>query len=141
MIPHSHKEHKQHAFDCYCKKILKYAARDYYRKKNKIAEWEIGMNQLYGKNRLVLAVKDEYFEDAFRYHVQGFTVTVSDEILAQALDALPDDRREVVLLSYLLDMSDREIAQRLNLARRTVTYRRSRSLLELKARMEELDNG
>ena len=66
----------------------------------------------------------------------GFEVAVADELLAEALKTLPQDRLQIILLSYFLGMSDPEIAGRLNLIRRTVSHRRKNSLQELKKFME-----
>jgi len=61
---------------------------------------------------------------------------VSDADLAEALNKLPADRRDIVLMSYFFDMTDKEIAERLNMARRTVAYRRTSTLKDLKKIME-----
>jgi len=84
-----------------------------------------------------LFVTDEYFKDAYIFHVLGHDITVSDEQIAEALNALPADRRDIILLAYFRDMADKEIAERLNLVRRTVAYRRTSTLQELKKFMEE----
>ena len=42
------------------------------------------------------------------------------------------DRRDIILLSYFLDMSDAEIANVLNMVRRSVAYRRTSTLKLLK---------
>lgn len=136
MRPHSHEEHKQHAFDSFCKKILKYRARDYYRKLKRQAEREAVFSELPEQELMKLSVTDEYFKDAYRFTVQGFDVAISDEQLAEALSSIPADRRDIILLAYFLDMNDREIAERLNLVRRTVSRRRAKSLQELKKFME-----
>ena len=52
--------------------------------------------------------------------------------LAEAISALPVDRRDIILLSYFLDMSDAEIANVLNMVRRSVAYRRTSTLKLLK---------
>ena len=54
---------------------------------------------------------------------------------------LPDDRRDIVLLAYFLDMTDREIAEKLDMVRRTVQYKRTQSLKELKKEMEVTEDG
>ena len=66
----------------------------------------------------------------------GFEVAVTDELLAEALKTLPQDRLEIVLLSYFLEMSYPEIAAHLNLIRRTVSHRRKNALRKLKKIME-----
>ncbi|MEF2715126.1 MAG: sigma factor-like helix-turn-helix DNA-binding protein, partial [Bacteroides uniformis] len=43
-----------------------------------------------------------------------------NELLAEALNALPERKRDIILLSYFLDMSDAEIGELLNVVRTTV---------------------
>lgn len=136
MRPQSHEEHILHQFDCFCKKTLKLTARDYYRTQKQRREREVTFSDLSEQSLAQLSVTDEYFKDAFSFYVLGQHVTVSDELVAEALNTLAADRRDIILLAYCLDMSDREIAERLNLVRRTVTYRRTSSLQELKKFME-----
>ena len=64
---------------------------------------------------------------------------MTDSDLAEALNEIPADRREIVLMSYFFDMTDAEIAARLNIARRTVAHRRVRTLQDLKKIMESED--
>lgn len=82
------------------------------------------------------AVWDKYFEDTYLFEIMGFEVAVADELLAEALKTLPQDRLQIILLSYFLGMSDPEIAGRLNLIRRMVSHRRKNSLQALKKFME-----
>jgi DNA-directed RNA polymerase specialized sigma24 family protein len=132
----SHEKGKQHAFDAYCKKHLKYSARTIYGKLKKRGEREIAFSGLSTGELAKLAVEDAYFTDAYVFSVLGESVSVSDGALGEALNALPADRREIVLMSYFFDMTDKEIAGRLNMARRTVAYRRTSSLQELKKLIE-----
>jgi RNA polymerase sigma factor (sigma-70 family) len=135
--PRNSDHEKAQAFDSYIKKILKYAARDYYREKKKQGEREISLSGLTGEELTELAVTDKYFADEYAFDVLGWHIGVNDYELGEALSELPHDRREIVLLSYFLDMSDREIGERLELARSTVTYRRTSTLKQLKKRLEE----
>ena len=57
------------------------------------------------------------------FHVRGYDVAIENEDLANALTVLPDDKRDIVLLAYFLDMTDQEIADKLDLVRRTVQYK------------------
>ena len=52
-----------------------------------------------------------------------------------------DDKRDIVLLAYFLDMTDQEIADKLDMVRRTVQYKRTQSLKELKKEMEVTEDG
>jgi RNA polymerase sigma factor (sigma-70 family) len=134
--PLPHEERIQHQFDSICKTTAKYAARDYYRKLNRRKAREIVFSELPEQDLAKLFVTDRYFKDAFGFDVQGYLVAISDERLAEAMNAIPTDSRDIILLAYFLDMSDLEIAERLNLVRRTVAYRRVKTLRELKKIME-----
>ena len=70
-----------------------------------------------------------------------YDVAIENEDLANALTVLPDDKRDIVLLAYFLDMTDQEIADKLDMVRRTVQYKRAQSLKELKKEMEVTEDG
>ena len=55
--------------------------------------------------------------------------------------ALPSKKRDVLLLSYFLDMNDTEIAEKLKVVGATIHYRRTSSLKELKLRLEVKEDG
>ena len=119
MKPHSHDVGVARAFDCFCKKVLRNEARDY-------------QDALARKRNREVAVRDTYFTDSRTFEVIGHSVCIDDETLAEAISALPVDRRDIILLSYFLDMSDAEIANVLNMVRRSVAYRRTSTLKLLK---------
>ena len=136
MKPQDHEAFTQQTFDSFCKQTLKYSARDYHRAMKRQRERETTFSELSACELSELAATDEYFKDAYAFSVHGETVNITDCDLAEALNTLPADRREIVLMSYFFDMTDREIAEKLNMARRTVAYRRTSSLEILKKIME-----
>ena len=75
---------------------------------------------------------DRYFTDEHVFEVQGLPVVVADDLLAEAIAQLPEGKRDVILLSYFLGMSDREISERLNVVRQTISKRRLVTLKELR---------
>jgi RNA polymerase sigma factor (sigma-70 family) len=136
MNPRNHEQDIEHIFDRFCKKILKEKNIDLQREDKRRGEREVTFSSLSARELAELAVADKYFIDEYIFDVLGESVGVTDSDLAEALTALPADRREIVLLSYFFDMTDAEIAERLNMARRTVAYRRTSTLKELKKFME-----
>ena len=84
---------------------------------------------------------DEYPSEQTHFHVRGYDVAIENEDLANALTVLPDDKRDIVLLAYFLDMTDQEIADKLDMVRCTVQYKRAQSLKELKKEMEVTEDG
>ena len=67
----------------------------------------------------------------------GYDVEVKDALLAEALETLTERKRDVILLSYFMEMSEADIARQLHLVRSTVHEHRTRSLELLKNKMEE----
>ena len=55
--------------------------------------------------------------------------------MAEALTVLPQSLRDIFLMYWFLEMADREIAERMNLARRTINNRRLKSYRLLKELM------
>lgn len=58
------------------------------------------------------------------FEINGLEIPVMNEDLANALRLIPPQRRNIVLLSYLIGKNDVEIGKMLNLARTTVRDRR-----------------
>ena len=141
MQPTKHEIHKQHTFDCYCKRILKNEACNIYKEYSRRRMKEISLEELSEQELQTLGVLDEYFADQHVFDILDGKVSVKDERLAKALQSLSDRKRDIVLLSYFLDMTDREIAEKMNMLRRTVQYHSKNSLKELKKRLEEGSNG
>jgi len=115
---------------------LKSAARNCFAKIKKQGERETLFADMTAQELAALSVTDEYFTDEYIFPILDGSVGVSDADLAEALNALPADRRDIVLMSFFFDMTDKEIAERLNMARRTVAYQRTSTLQKLKRLME-----
>ena len=80
---------------------------------------------------------DEYESDYYRFEVSGYDVLVKNELLGEALQALPEKKRDIILLSYFWDMSDEEIGSLLNVVRSTIFRHRKTALEKIKLNMEE----
>lgn len=131
----------RHQFDSFCKKVLRGEVRDYAKHIAWRSEHEVSLSELSEEQINCAYVLDEYPSDYTQFDVQGYSVTVYDDCLAQALAGLSDEKRSILLLSYFLDMTDREIADKLNMVRGTVQRRRILSLKEMKRRMEVKRDG
>jgi DNA-directed RNA polymerase specialized sigma subunit, sigma24 homolog len=137
MKPQSHEEQKQHTFDSFCKKTIKLTARTYFRSLSRRRKREVSISELSTQDLAKLSAVDRYPSDVFSFCVMGHDIDVSDEQLAEALNSIPADRRDIILLAFFLGMNDREIAEQLNLVRRTVAARRAKTLQDIKKIMEE----
>ena len=137
MKPNSQEQGKQRVFDSYCKKVLKNEMRDHYDEVKRKREREIFFSEMSERELEQLSTTDKYFSTEQIFNVQGNAVIVNDALIAGALQNLPERKRDIILLSYFLEMSDGEIGKKLNLIRATVQYQRTSTLRELKKIIQE----
>ena len=57
-----------------------------------------------------IAVYDEYPWEYTSFQIGNETVLVKDDRLAEALSAIPEKERNIILMYWFLDMADRDIA-------------------------------
>jgi len=134
--PTNREQSKRHSFDSFCKKVLKNEARNCYAEIKRQRDKEVSFSELSAWELEQLAETDKYFATEQIFCVLGHDVVLNDEIIAEALRSLPGQRRDIILLSYFLELSDGEIGEKLDLIRSTVQYQRTSTLRELKKMME-----
>lgn len=126
-----YEEHIEHTFDAYCKRVLRNEAYDYFtsiaRKCEKEVPIEDYMDQLYAT--------DEYFVSYEIFTACGIPIEIQNKTLSKALRSLSKEKRDVVLLTCCIGYPDRVVSEMVSIARRTVSYRRSVALDELRRRL------
>ena len=137
MNPSSYEQNKRRVFDSFCKKVLKHDVRNYYNEIKRRQNREELFSELSEQEMAQLSIMDNYFATEQTFKVIGSDVIVNDGNIADALRTLPERNRDIILLSYFLELSDGEIGKKLNLIRSTVQYQRTRTLQELKKLLEE----
>ena len=116
----SQKKTVRHQFDSFCRKVLREEARDYERHIAWRSNHEVSLSELSEEQERQMYVLDEYPSEQTHFHVRGYDVAIENEDL---------------------DMTDQEIADKLDMVRRTVQYKRAQSLKELKKEMEVTEDG
>lgn len=130
-------EDTQRVFDCYCKRILKNEAINIQKHNQYMNSRQVSFSELTPEQLAQICTCDEYSSDYSRFKVLEYDIAVKDELLAEALQELPERKRDIILLSYFLDYNDVEIAELLNLVRRTVNDQRNKALKDLKRALSE----
>lgn len=126
----------KHQFDCFCKKVLREEYRDCIEQRLRYAENEILFCEMSPSDMAKLYTFDNYFFDNQVFNVLGLDLEVQNLKIAEALSKLPKQTRDIILLSYFLDMTDKEIGICLNILQRTVQRRRTSTLEQLEEIME-----
>ncbi|WP_330594919.1 tyrosine-type recombinase/integrase [Blautia schinkii] len=90
--------------------VINYEKHMAYRQK-----YEVMLSELSEKELSRLFIMDEHEMETHRFQVLGYDIEVKDALIAEALQTLTEKKRNVVLLSYFMDMSDADIAREMNL--------------------------
>ncbi len=134
-LNHQEKEIVRRKFCAYCIKVLHGEALNYLGELKQKIKWEVNFSELLQKDLEALCSHDDY-EMAENFTVMGRQVPVRDEWISEALKKLPVKKREIILMLYFLDMTEKEIAACLKLVQSTVHYHKDDSLRLMRKLME-----
>ena len=115
----------QNQFGAFCTRVLKNETRYIQR--------ELGNKAIREKSYDELSEND----GEHSFDVQGKEIVVKGDMLAAALEKLPADKRDIILLSYFMEMTDREIARELDTVHQNVSKRRARILKLMRDYLEK----
>ena len=111
----SYEQRIQNQFGAFCARVLKNETRYIQREYTRLRDQEKSLGELTVSELEQTAVWDKHFMGEHVFDVQGLPVVVTGDLLADALAQLPEGKRDVILLSYFLGMTDREISDKLNI--------------------------
>ena len=132
-------------FDSFCKTVLKNEANNYKKEQKRLQKHEVCFSELNQKELEQLEIaerwmQDNWMEDVEIFHIFEYDIEVRDELLYEALNSLSETKRNVILLSFFMELKDTEIAKQLNLVPSTIFHHRTSSLRKLKKFIEELED-
>ena len=122
----------QNQFGGFCTRVLKNEANHIHNEYARQRELEKSLEDMTPEELEQTAVMDKYFHDDHVFEVLGKQVVVTGDLLAEAIAKLPDRKRDIILLSYFLGLSDREISEHLHVVRQAVSKHRAGILRELR---------
>lgn len=116
-------------FDSYCRTILKNTLRTLLaqRRRKIFHEFPLDIDTL-----RIITEPNETTYSLHAYKLDQWTTALLEDIVADAIMSLSEDQRRIILLYYFLGHSDYEIADELNMVRRTVSRHRNRALSSLR---------
>ena len=138
MTPNRREFEKQCTFQKFCKSVLHNEACNAHEEIRRRRVREVTFSNLALHEERQLYTVDKYFQDEEAepsYQMAGKEIT--PKLLLEAIRALPEERRKIILLYYFEGLTDIEIGKQLNISRSTVQYRRTSSFEQLKKYLEE----
>ena len=118
----------QNQFGGFCTKVLKNEARHIQREYARQREQELSIDDLTPAELEQTAHEDQYFNSENIFEVDGLPVVVVGDTLAIAISQLSPINQDVILKSYFLCMTDREISEQMGVCRQSITKRRNGAL-------------
>lgn len=117
-------------FDCYCKKVIYNAAHNEAYKQMKYLYRQWGEDDFNPDEIEQDGAYDRLLSE--KVLVRGREVNLNDEQLVKMLDRLQPRKREILLMSFMLGMTNEEIAVELGISQATVKVTKSNAISELK---------
>ncbi len=130
----------RYQFSAFCKKVMREEYRDIVKERLWRSSNEILFCEMSESDKEQLYAFNDYDFDSRAFKVLEFNIEVHDVEIAMALSKLPEQKRDIILLSYFLDMTDKEVGFSLNVLQRTVQRRRVNALKQLKTLLGEKED-
>ena len=127
----------EHQFDSFCKAVLRNHARNLYKEHSCQNSQYISLDSLPQSELCKLCFLEKYESDYRSFLVLDYDILVEDNMIADALDSLSQIKREIILLSFFLDMKNVDLADIFQLAESTIHHHKSYALNMLKHFLEE----
>ena len=137
MIPEDEKQAVVKMFCAYCRRVLRNARTDIMREEARRSRRETLFSDMRADELDRLAASPDLIDREFAFEAAGREVAVVGDALAEAIGALPECERDVILLYYFADWTDRRIADEYGCPRSTVQFRRAKALRALRDMLGE----
>ena len=129
------RDYGQGQFDAFCKKVLKNEARAYLRNMKRQRDRETMFSDLPQHELDKLCTVDRYPSDSFVFSSHGYDLHIDNELVAEAFASLPKDEQSILILRFVLDLTDEEIGRLMGMSRSAVQRHRTSTLKDLRIKL------
>ena len=133
-------EYHVHAFDAFCKRVIRNAAVDAFRKTKRKQKVEMDIDDPMIAYIHSIQTHDTYTLYSRTYYVKEQPIVVRDKNLGEALQYIIPQKRAVILLSYFAGYNDTEVANILGVSPTSIARRKKSALMRLRELMEVRSN-
>ena len=140
----AYKEHIMYSFNGFCKVVIRYAAINAWRDRNRRRQKEISFEYLTEEKFYPLNTSEESLKSPYEQYpvtICGQTIILTNGELAAALLSLPEKKREVIYLYFFGNYTQREIGEIYGNGKSTVWHHLHSALQMLQEEMEVLLHG
>lgn len=133
-------EYHVHAFDAFCKRVIRNAAVDAFRKAKRKQKIEMDIDDPMIAYIHSIQTHDTYTLYSRTYYVKEHPIVVRDKNLGEALQYIIPQKRAVILLSYFVGYNDSEVANILGVSPTSIARRKKSALMRLRELLEVRSN-
>ena len=128
---------ERNRLDAFCKTVLRNEAKIYLRDLGRQRNRETEFSALSQQEMDKLCTVDEYPSDSVVFTAYGYDLHIRDELMAAAFASLPEQEQRILILHCVVAMADGEIGGLVGMSRSAVQRHRTKSLNELRKRLED----
>ena len=137
----AYKEHIEYTFNAFCRVVIRYAAINAWRDRDKRRQREISFEYLTEEKFYPFCTSDTYFIDPYKQYpvmICGQRVILTNGELAEALSSLSEKKREIIYLYFFGRYTQQEIGELYGRCRSTAWHHIHSALQMLHEEMEVL---
>lgn len=128
---------ERNRLDAFCKTVLRNEAITYLSELARRRDREKSLDTLPQADMDKLCTMDEYPSDSVLFTAYGYDLHIRDELMADAFASLPEQEQQILILHCVAALADGEIGSVMGMSRSAVQRHRTKSLNELRKRLED----
>ena len=125
-------------FDRYCKLVLYHEAIDYLRELQRLRDNEVSLEVLSPAQWDKLSATVHHPSDSYVFTSHGYGLHISHELVAGAFGELPQQEQSILILHFVLGLTDREISGLVGMSKSAVQRHKAKTLKELRIKLMAL---
>ena len=125
-------------FDAFCKKVLRNEAVNYLLQLKQQYQRELLFSDLSYSELPRLCFTEDYPSDSFSFTAHGCELRIDNEQVAEVFAELFPTEQSILILRFVMDMTDKEIGAVLGMSRCAVQRRRTTTLDKMRDKLKTL---
>lgn len=98
-------------------------------------KWLVSLNHLPPSALDGICTTDQYPSDYIAFSVDGYTLQISNEQLANIMEKLSQSEQRILILRYVLELNDGEIGRRMCCSKSAIQRRRTSILRNMREQL------
>ena len=123
-------------FDAFCKKVLRNEAVNYLLQLKQQYQRELLFSDLSYSELQSLCFTEDYPSDSFTFTAHGCELRIDNEQVAEVFAELSPTEQSILILRFVMDMTDKEIGKTILMPKSSVQYNRNVALQYIRKMME-----